>query len=88
MGDGGKASSVAREVVVEVLRSSPVCGGLWEPVPMRRSRGWAKSVVAGSGSHILAGEMSTAMSSSPPLPPPFPSNLFCGPCFMHESLML
>ena len=80
VGDGNEVSSVASvemvdeaasvasvEVVVEVPRSSPACDDLWEPVPARRRR--AKVVEAGLGSRDLVGGSSTAVSSSPPLPP-------------------
>ena len=83
VGDGDEAPSVASVemvdqapsvasvgVVVEVLRSSPVCDDLWEPVPARRHR--ANFVAAGLRSRDLVGGSSTALSSSPPLPPLVP----------------
>ena len=46
-----------------------MCEDLWEPVPVRRLRGRAKSVVAESRLRVLAGGSATAVSLSPPLPP-------------------
>ena len=51
-------------VVVEVPRSSPVCGDLWEPVPARRCR--ANVVAAALGSRDLVGRSGTTVSSPPP----------------------